>query len=285
MLKKLIIAVILLAVLAGAIYWYLEIYSPVRYAKAVTALWEQFQFSMIEDSELTAVNFNDEKDYAGALRILGRRLEIAEKTRNGFLFLRPSRNMKEIHADLLFVTEGYLAVTADARRRAAFFADAVAFTKIFEPDSPPFDPGSATVRQFQDHFKSVFPAAIRAGDALFSEDPPPLHGDISFAKLKVSWEELKPALSIMLSYILKQNPEKRMQGYSPTRPTPEEDTAQNKLNSFGQKLDSAMRQNTTRGILSYSAISSLGGITEEEYEMRFKKVETEIENLKNKYVK
>lgn len=75
----------------------------------------------------------------------------------------------------------------------------------------------------------------------------------------------------------------RMKGYSPSRPTQEETDAQNKLTVFGQMLDSAMRQNTTRGILSYSGIKNLEGVTEEEFEARFKKLEEEMENLKKKY--
>lgn len=273
----------MLIILGGGGYWYLEIYSPVQYAKAATTLWEQFEFALTEDPELTAVNFNDEKDYAGAMQILQRRLALAEKTRNELMALRPSRNMKEIHTDFLFVLDGYRLVTDDAVRRASFFADAVALTKIFQPDSSLFNSETATMRQYQDYFTSVVPRATSAGDTLFKEDLPPLHGDVSFIELKISWESVKPAFSTILSYILRHNPNMRMKGYSPIRPTQEETDAQNKLTTFGQMLDSVMRHNTTRGILSYSDIKNLGGITEEEFEARFKKLETAMENLKKKY--
>lgn len=283
--KKIILGIIILIILAGGGYWYLEIYSPVQYAKAATALWEQFQTTTSRDPELTGVNFNNEKDYAGALQILQRRLALAEKIRDDLAALRVSRNMKEIHADLLFVMNGYLAVTTDAVRRATFFSNAVTLTKIFQPDPPPFDSETATIRQYQDYFTSVFPRATSAGDTLFSEEPPSLHGDVSFIELKARWEAVKPAFSTILSYILKQNPDKRMKGYSPVRPTQEETDAQNKLSAFGQMLDSAMRQNTTRGILSYSSINNIGGVTEEEFEARLKKLETEMEDVKKTYVK
>lgn len=281
--KIIIPVIIILIFLAGGGYWYLEIYSPVQYAKAATALWEQFEAAMTRDPELTAVNFNDEKDYAGALQILQRRLALAEKMRNELAVLRPSRNTKDIHADFLFVLDGYRLVSDDAVRRAEFFADAVALTKFFQPDSSLLNSETATMRQYQDYFTSAVPRATSAGDALFKEEPPPLHGDVSFAELKTGWGAVKPVFSVMLSYILKQNPDMRMKGYSPSRPTQEETDAQNKLTVFGQMLDSAMRQNTTRGILSYSGIKNLEGVTEEEFEARFKKLEEEMENLKKKY--
>lgn len=280
--KKIILGIVVFLILGGGGYWYLEIYMPIQYGKAASALWEQFETAMTRDPELTAVNFNDEKDYVGALQILRRRLEAAEKTRNELILLRSSRTTQGIHGDFLFVLEGYLAVTADAVRRAEFFADAVTLTKIFQPDPPSLNSEIATMRQYQDYFTSAVPRATSAGDALFTEEPPPLHGDVSFAELKTSWESVKPAFGTMLSYILKQNSAMRMKGYSPSRPTQEETDAQNTLSVFGQMLDSAMRQNTTRGILSYSGIKNLGGITEEEFETRFKKLKTEMENLKNK---
>ena len=116
----------------GAVsYWYLMMYQPAEYAKAIIRLDEEIKaagdiFSTLE------LKGND--DYDGALLVLRQRKDFLEGFQEKFTSLNPPLLAKDdqIKEDALRVLEIMLVMNNDAEERALFFVKAKELHEVFE---------------------------------------------------------------------------------------------------------------------------------------------------------
>ena len=91
--KILIIILILLTVLAGAGYWYVEIYQPKQSAKELVIIYRDFQVGIRSVAPGQSLQ--------GESEIMKRYETVEEDARDKLNALKPPRKMKPIHKDFV----------------------------------------------------------------------------------------------------------------------------------------------------------------------------------------
>lgn len=269
----LIVAFLIISLLGGGLYYYLEIYSPAQYAKEAVPIVSEIGKQVFQGSS----NIN-QKDYKDALYTLVKRQGILDEARNQLSKFKPvPRKMKQFNEDVKWGLEYFLVANTEAQKRAAFLADLLEINLIFKPEKPPFDVKTALVREYQKYYEDQIPRAKSLGSQIFGREAVSLEG-VTFDQLKDSWQEVD--LDLILENTLAQDPNQSFSGYTAVPPTSLQQQAIEKLISFGRLVDDTFSKNTVSDILSYRYYA---GASKEGFDERSQRIEATLEELKKRY--
>ena len=267
----------------GAVsYWYLMMYQPAEYAKAMIQLDEEIKAAgdIFSTPELKG---ND--DYDGALLVLRQRKDFLESFQEKFTSLNPPLLAKDSQTkkDVLRVLEIMLAMNNDAEERALFFAKAKELNEVFT--KVPEESGSDTVEDIQKFVAEVVNQAKEKGQilfettffekTLFEKEPPELDGEVSFAQLKSAWTKALPDLDVILAFTLSQDPSLPATQYIPSSPDARKANAA--IQEFIHLLKSVVQNNSAEDIVSYR---STGDAFQDELDTLRARIQGAIDKLK-----
>ena len=99
--KKIIIIIIPLAILAGASYWYVQIYQPKQFAKEFIIIYRDFQVGVRGVISNQPKQNGDEKTWIKKYKA------VVINTRAKLIALKPPRKMKSIHLDFVELLDAF----------------------------------------------------------------------------------------------------------------------------------------------------------------------------------
>ncbi len=285
--KKIAIILIIICITLGVLglgvggYWYLAIYQPAEYAKALIQVNAEIEAAgdIFSTPELKG---ND--DYDGALLVLRQRKDFLEGFQEKFTSLNLPLLAKDgqIKEDVLRILEIMLVMNNDAEERALFFVKAKELHEVFE--LVPEQKGT-TIGDVQEYVTEVINQAKEKSQTLFEttffektlfeKEPPELDGEVSFVQLKSAWEEALPAFDVILPFFLSQDPNLPATQNIPFPPAVEE--ANNKIQEFINLLKLVVQNNSAWDIVSHRFT---GDIFQEELDTRNARLQEAIDKLK-----
>src|SRR3989338_9406179 len=134
--KPLIILVVAIILgLGGGGYWYVMMYQPAQYAKAIFELEAEMQTYGAQSGQ---PQFRWRYDYETALNALDKHEAFFVKFNKKIEALNPppfDQEMKELKENLLFFGGGFTGGVNNGRRTIVFVKDAIEIYKIYYPES------------------------------------------------------------------------------------------------------------------------------------------------------
>ena len=269
----------------GAVsYWYLMMYQPAEYAKAIIRLDEEIKAAgdIFSTPELKG---ND--DYDGALLVLRQRKDFLEGFQEKFTSLNLPLLAKDgqIKEDALRVLEIMLVMNNDAEERALFFVKAKELHEVFE--LVPEQKGT-TIGDVQEYVTEVINQAKEKGQTLFEttffektlfeKEPPEFDGEVSFVQLKSAWEKALPAFDVILPFFLSQDPS--LPVTQQAQPPPDVKEASDATQEFIRLLKLVIQNNSAEDIVSYRFT---GDAFQDELDTLNARFQEAIDKLKKEY--
>lgn len=211
--KTALVITALLLFLGGGGYWYLGMYQPQQFAKAVLALEDELKSY---GQEMSQPRFRWRYDYETAMAALDKHEAFFSQWVKKIKDLNPpilNQEMKALHENLLLIGIEFPKGADRAKKAIAFTKNAIEVYKTFNPTSStsietlqpefrdaspplppavPYDLGTAV-----DQWKSRLAAARPHADNMFSQEPLDLDGN-TFGELKSLWEEINKAADTVL---------------------------------------------------------------------------------------
>src|SRR3989344_8846631 len=199
--KKLLIILVVAIILGlgGGGYWYVMMYQPAQYAKAIFALEAEMQAYGAQSGQS---QFRWRYDYETALNALDKHEAFFTQFNKKIEALNPpllDSEMKELQENLLFFGNELTRGVNNGRRTIAFVKDAIEIYKIYYPESttiqatlsPEIRRPLPTVPRTQPsdlaalfkQWRSMMEAAKPYADRMFNQEPINL-GDNYFSDLK-----------------------------------------------------------------------------------------------------
>lgn len=203
--KLLIIVIVVVLGLGGGGYWYIGIYWPAQYGKAVLALETELQSYGAQSAQ---PQFRWRYDYDAAMDTLTQHELFFTKFNKKIEDLNPplfNQEMQNLQENLLFFGKTFLSGVDNARKRITFVKNAIGLLRIYSPDSStlretqlpetrsaylleprpqPYDLGTAI-----DDLKEQLTRGKLYADKMFNQEPLDL-GESTFTELKSLWEEM-----------------------------------------------------------------------------------------------
>ena len=298
--KKLLIVLVIVIILGlgGGGYWYVMIYQPAQYAKAIFALEIELQAYGTQSGQS---QFRWRYDYDTALNALDKHEVFFAQFNKKIEALNPppfDQEMKELKENLLFFGGGFTGGVNNGRRTIVFVKDAIEIYKIYYPESTtiretlppelrssqpsvprsqPYDLGTAI-----DFWKSLLASAKPYADRMFNQDPINL-GDNYFSDLKSLWGEMSRAHNTVLPVL-----EQKFGRNYPLSSLPHQQELEkiipgaaslDKIDEFLQKLESVIIRGSAEGI-SQSTVYPQSP----ELQSRSQSMNESLKKLKEKYV-
>ncbi|MDP3792714.1 MAG: hypothetical protein Q8Q89_03205 [bacterium] len=262
-----VLVVVIILGLGGSGYWYVMMYQPAQYAKAIFTLEAEFQAYGTQSGQ---PQFRWRYDYETALNVLDKHEVFFTQFNKKIEALSPplfDRDMKELKESLLFFGKESSGGANNGRRTIAFVRDAIEIYKIYYPESttiqatlpPEIRRPSSVLPRAQpydlaslfEQWKSMMEAAKPYADRMFNQEPVNL-GDVSFLELKSLWEEIYGASKTVLLVV-----EQKFGRNFPINslPSPQElektipgAASLDKIDEFLQKLENVIIRGSAEGV-------------------------------------
>lgn len=286
--------VIILLLAAEGAYWFLEIYQPAEYARAVIPVYES---SLVPGAKENAAETVDADDYAAAAEIFDEKKQSLEKTRQGLAALKPPRKMKEFHEDFLSSLSFFISSFESGKKKADFFIRAgeldSEIKNIFEylkPETPvpPAAPKIVVpkVQELESVWQKHMSKSKAIGGELFkTELTLLLLGEPSFGELKSRWQEAASSFDVLLGLIGLMKPispiDQASRALTPAQNKQGEE-AFKKIEKFTDLLKEALAKNKADDILSSPYAISASQVEASERAFRF---HWAIQNFKKVYAR
>ncbi|MEK7617136.1 MAG: hypothetical protein AAB414_03710 [Patescibacteria group bacterium] len=297
----LVVVLLIISFLGGGLYYYLEIYTPAQYAKAVISIYDEIKTQHLE------TNFQGTDDYEGLLAVLDEYSIIFSRMNDQLSQLKPSpigsvppfltsaKRSIQIHEDFTKILEVFISnigqAQEQAKKQSQFIVKAKELLLLLRPDLTEYPPKAVpegqgvtlppppnTVGEYLAVWESRISKAKVVAEDLFSE--PQDLGDVSFDELKSLWLETQQGYDALLPFLNKQEP--KLTFYEVQKLTPEGDKAVfakvDKIDEFLPMLESVLIRNNAENILKNSFIS-----TPPDFNLRTSRLEAAIKDLKAKY--
>jgi len=295
-----LVIIALLLLLGGGGYWYVEVYQPRQYAKAVLALEDELK---AYGAQMSQPQFRWRYDYETAINALDRYDAFFAQWLKKIEALKPpmfNQELKEFHVDLLIIGTEFPKGADRARKTIAFVKNAIEIDRIYNPESTtiretlppelrsnqpplpmsqPYDLGTAI-----DYFKSRLAAAKPYADAMFNQEPIDLGGN-TFAELKSLWEEMNQAVNTVLPALEQKYGRNKPLGSLPS-PSELEKTIPGAaffgrgMDEFERKLESIIIRGGAQEILQSSLYPQSG-----DFQQRSQSVGESLKKLREQYGK
>ena len=285
--------------LGGGGYWYVMIYQPAQYAKAIFALEAEMQAYGAQSGQ---PQFRWRYDYETALNALDKHEAFFVQFNKRIEALNPplfDREMEELKENLLLFGKESSGGVNNSRRAIAFVKDAIEIYKIFYPESttiqatlsPEIIRLSPTVPRTQpsdlatlfEQWKSMMQRARPYADRMFNQEPNNL-GDNYFSELKSLWEEMynatKTVLPAIESKFGRSFPVQSLPSPTELEKTIPGAASLDKIDEFLQKLESVIIRGSAEGI-SQSTVYPQSP----ELQSRSQSMNESLKKLKEKYGK
>lgn len=203
--KLFVVLIVVILGLGGVGYWYVGIYWPAQYAKAVLTLETELQSYGAQSAQ---PQFRWRYDYDATMDTLTQHELFFTQFNKKIEDLSPplfNQDMQNLQENLLFFGKTFLGGVDNARKRIDFTKNAIGLLRIYSPDSltlretqppetrsaylpeprpQPFDLGTAI-----DDLKEQLTRGKFYADKMFNQGPLDLGGN-TFAELKSLWEEM-----------------------------------------------------------------------------------------------
>ena len=297
--KKLFVILITVVLgLGGGGYWYLMMYQPAQYGKAVLALEAEVQAYGAQSGQ---PRFRWRYDYETALNALDKHEAFFVQFNQKIEALDPplfDQEMKELQEDLSFVGGELTKGANDGRRTIAFVKDAIGLYRIYYPDSstiratlsPELRSAQPSAPLFQpydnlgtviDFWRSQLAVSKPYADRMFDQEPVNL-GDNSFSELKSLWEEINRAATTVLPALERQFGRNMSVSLLPS-PQELEKTipgavSLDKIDEFLQKLESVIIRGSAEEIFQSAAYPQ-----SPDSQSRSQSMNESLKKLKEKY--
>ncbi|KKT81780.1 MAG: hypothetical protein UW79_C0015G0019 [Candidatus Yanofskybacteria bacterium GW2011_GWA2_44_9] len=298
--KPLVILVVAIILgLGGVGYWYVMMYQPAQYAKAIFTLEAEMQSYGAQSGQ---PQFRWRYDYETALNALDKHETFFVQFNKKIEALNPplfDREMEELKENLLLFGKESSGGVNNSRRAIAFVKDAIGIYKIYYPESstiqatlppdirrpPSIIPRTqpSDLATLFEQWKSMLEAAKPYADRMFNQEPINL-GDNYFSDLKYLWEEIYNATKTVLPVI-----ESRFGPSFPVQslpsPTELEKTipgaaSLDKIDDFLQKLESVIIRGSAEGIFQSAVYPQSPNL-----QSRSQSMNESMKKLKEKYGK
>ncbi len=297
LLTVLVVAIIL--GLGGAGYWYVMMYQPAQYAKAIFALEAEMQAYGTQSGQ---PQFRWRYDYDTALNAIDKHEAFFTQFNKKIEALNPplfDQEMKELKENLLFFGTELTGGVDNGRRTIVFVRDAIEIYKIYYPESttiqatlPPEirrPPSIIPRTQPSDlaalfgQWNSMMEAAKPYADRMFNQEPINL-GDNYFSDLKSLWEEIynatKTVLPAIESRFGRSFPVQSLPSLTELEKTIPGATSIDKIDDFLQKLESVIIRGSAEGIVQSAVYPQ-----SPELQSRSQSMNESLKKLKEQYDK
>src|SRR3989338_1269210 len=297
--KLFVILVITILGLGGAGYWYVMIYQPTQYAKAIFALEAEIQTYGAQSGQ---PQFRWRYDYDTALNALDKHEAFSVQFKKEIEALNPplfNQEMKELRENLLFFGGEFTGGVNNGRKTIAFVKDAIEIYKIFYPEStiiqetlsPEIRKPPSVLPRAQPYdlaalfgqWKSMLGSAKPYADRMFNQEPVNL-GDNNFTDMKSLWEEIYNATKTVLPAIESKFgpsfPIQSLPSLTELEKTIPGAASIDKIDEFLSKLESVIIRGSAEGI-SQSAVYPQSP----DLQSRSQSMNESLKKLKEKYGK
>ena len=288
--KKIIIILVVLAVLAGSGY-YVFILWPQSYEKSVLNLQKELESSGGNQSRTV---LSGRYDFENAIKMLGEQKEFFKGMQEKILkFNAPLWGEdKQIQEDLVALSNVFVTHLAENQKQLLWARDAYELFEILNPESSTLHPEAfprnvpklgqatpATVGVFNDLWSKRMSSAKPLAESLFKEKPP-LTEEAKFAELKSLWEEGFKVFAAILEYASTQNRNMSVGTFeSLVKKQVSEVAKADKLDKFLSLLESTVIQNSAENIVHANPA------TNEDFNKRSVRLNGAMQGLKQKYGK
>lgn len=296
----LIVSFLIIGLLSGGLYYYLEIYNPAQYAKAILPIYDEIRTQQVGSS------FQDVGDYEGALAALDQYETSFTNWRNQILALNPSpinnppafltnsKRSQQIQEDFTMILDFFISNIAGAKEKAHFMIKAKQLFLLLRPDlteyppkavpagqGVPLPPPPNTVGEYLNVWEGrISQAKVVAAD-LFSE-PQDLR-EVSFEELKSLWQQAEEGFDAVLSFLKTQDSNIPFSEVQKLIPPAEQAVylKADKVDEFLPLLEKVLIRYSAENILKFqfSADSS----TQSEFNLSAGRLDIAIKDIKAKY--
>lgn len=296
----LIVIFVIIGVLGGGLYYYLEIYNPVQYAKAVIPIYDEIRTQQV------GMNFKGGGDYEGAVTTLNQYETSFTNWHNQLRVLNPSpisnlpsfltntKKSQQIQEDFTMILDFFISNIAGAKEKAHFMIKAKDLFLLLRPDlteyppkavpagqGVPLPPPPNTVGEYLTVWEGrISQAKVVAAD-LFSE--PQDLGEVSFEELKSLWLETEEGFDAVFSFLKTQDPNIPFSEVQKLIPKSEQAVylKVDKIDEFLPLFEKVLIRYSAENILKFqfSADSS----TQSEFNLRTGRLDVAIKDIKAKY--
>lgn len=298
----LIVIFLIIVSLGGGLYYYLEIYSPAKYAKAVIPIYDEIRTQQVE------MNFKGGGDYEGALTALDQYEASFTDWRDQLLRLKPSlfnnspsflsnsNRSQQIQEDFTAILDFFISNIADVKEKVQFTMKAKQLFLLLRPDLTeyppkavpagqgiPLPPPPNTVGEYLTAWEGRISQAKVVTEDLFSESQD--LGDVSFDELKSLWQETLQGYNLVIPFLKKQDPGLPLTDAQKLVPENEKVLFDkvDKIDEFLPLLEKVLIRYSAENILKFQFASD--GQTQSELDLRYKRLDEALKDIKAKYSK
>lgn len=298
----LIAILLIIGLLGGGLYYYLEVYTPAQYAKAVIPLYDQIRTQQVGRGNPTGSD-----DYEDISRILNP-YEASLTQANAKLsklkpspvtavpsFLTNTKRSQQIQEDFTKILELFLSNIAKANKQAQLMIKVKELILLLRPDlteyppkavplgqGSPLPPPPSTAGEFLTVWELRVPKAKVVAKDLFSE--PQDLGNVSFDELKSLWLETEQGFDAIIPFLKKQDPNlpiSEAQKLVPENEKPLYDKV-DKIDEFLPLLENLLIRNSAENILKFYLFGP-DSVEQSEFNSRAARLDAAIKDLKGKY--
>lgn len=298
----LLVFFLIIGLLGGGLYYYLEVYTPAQYAKAVIPIYDQIRSQQVDTG-----NLKGSSDYEGILIILDQ-YQASFTQRNDELsklkpslvitvpsFLTNTKRSQQIQEDFTKILDVFISNIANAKKQTQFMIKAKQLFLLLRPDLTTYPPkaelaGQGTVSppppstagEYLAVWEVRTPEAKAVAKDLFSQ--PTDLGNVSFDELKSLWLETEQGFDAVILFLKKQDPNlplSEAQKLVPENEKPLFDKV-DKIDEFLPLLENLLIRNSGENILEFYLFAS-DSVSQSDFNSRTRRLDATINDLKEKY--
>lgn len=301
----LIVIFLIVSLLGGGLYYFLEIYSPAQYAKAVVPIYDEIKSQNLRSGNSTrSDNYEDIliflDEFQSSLTQINVKLSNLKPSPIKSLppFLANTKRSQQIHEDFTKALEILLSNIDKSKeqfkKKAQFMVKAKQLILLLRPDlktypppavpagqGEPLPPPPNTAGEFLSVWEGRIPQAKIVAQELFSE--PQDLGEVSFDELKLLWLETEQGFDVIIPFLKKQDPNLSLRDaqklvLASDRPMYDK---VDKIDEFLPLLEKVLIKNSAENIIKSQFI--LDNDAQSELNLRTKRLDEAIKDIRKKY--